>query len=78
MDAASTPATAGRRPVRVIFVGSPGAGKGTQAAKLAAYLGVPRIATGDMLREAIAKRDAPRTGSGAPHRAGQARAPTTS
>ena len=42
------------RPVRVIFVGSPGAGKGTQAARLAEYLGVPRISTGDMLREAIA------------------------
>jgi adenylate kinase len=55
VDAASTPAEAGRRRVRVIFVGSPGAGKGTQAAKLAAYLGVPRIATGDMLRAAIAK-----------------------
>ena len=55
MDAASTSAEAGRRRVRVIFVGSPGAGKGTQAAKLAAYLGVPRIATGDMLRETIAK-----------------------
>jgi len=39
----------------VIFVGSPGAGKGTQAARLAAHLGVPRIATGDMLRETIAK-----------------------
>jgi adenylate kinase len=39
----------------VIFVGSPGAGKGTQAAKLAAYLGVPRIATGDMLRDAISE-----------------------
>jgi len=38
----------------VIFVGSPGAGKGTQAAKLAEYLGVPRISSGDMLRETIA------------------------
>jgi adenylate kinase len=40
--------------VRVIFLGPPGAGKGTQAAKLAAHLGVPKISTGDMLRTAIA------------------------
>ena len=52
MDAASSRGPAGK-PVRVIFVGSPGAGKGTQAEKLAAHLGVPRISTGDMLRDAI-------------------------
>jgi adenylate kinase len=40
--------------VRVIFLGPPGAGKGTQAARLAAHCHVPRISTGDMLREAIA------------------------
>ena len=42
--------------VRVIFLGPPGAGKGTQAARLAAHLGVPKISTGEMLRTAIAKK----------------------
>ncbi|MFI5168876.1 MAG: adenylate kinase [Vicinamibacterales bacterium] len=42
--------------VRVIFLGPPGAGKGTQAARLAAHLGVPKISTGEMLRTAIARK----------------------
>jgi adenylate kinase len=41
--------------VRVIFLGPPGAGKGTQAERLSSHCGIPRISTGDILREAIAK-----------------------
>jgi adenylate kinase len=40
--------------VRLIFLGPPGAGKGTQARELAREWSVPQIATGEMLREAVA------------------------
>jgi adenylate kinase len=40
--------------VRLVFLGPPGAGKGTQARQLAREWEVPQIATGDMLREAVA------------------------
>jgi len=42
--------------VRVVLVGPPGAGKGTQAVRLAESLGVPHISTGDLFRENLKQR----------------------
>jgi adenylate kinase len=42
--------------MRLVFLGAPGAGKGTQAADLAKSCGVPHLSTGDMLRKAVSER----------------------
>jgi adenylate kinase len=41
--------------LKLLFIGPPGAGKGTQAALVARRLGIPHISTGEMFRHQVAK-----------------------
>lgn len=40
--------------MRLVLLGAPGSGKGTQAQRLQSRLGLPQVSTGDLLREAVA------------------------
>src|SRR5512138_3516233 len=41
--------------MRIVLLGAPGAGKGTQSQKLQAKYGVPQVSSGDILRDAVAR-----------------------
>ena len=44
--------------MRLVFLGAPGVGKGTQADRVTAQFGWPKISTGDLLREAVRNQTA--------------------
>ena len=49
--------------MRIVLLGAPGCGKGTQGHRLSRHYKIPEISTGDLLREAYLR------GAGAPGRA---------
>jgi adenylate kinase len=53
-EASERPATA--RYMRVLLIGAPGSGKGTQAGEIVRYFGVTHISSGDLLRRHVAER----------------------
>ena len=56
LGAVRAPGAHGTRTMRLVLMGPPGAGKGTQGELLARHMEVPRLSTGEMLREARANR----------------------
>lgn len=44
------------KPVRILILGPPGCGKGTQSSKIISHFGVWHLSTGDLLRAEIAKK----------------------
>ena len=43
--------------MRVVFLGAPGVGKGTQAEQVSSKFGYPKISTGDILARSCSKQD---------------------